>query len=351
MKKLLILVIVIVLVMVGFGLLKKISQPIIQPTAKFTLGPGDYNREVPNWPGRPYELYIPSTYNSSRSTPLVLLLHGGGGNAVEGTIGYIGKLTCPKGNLASSQCFKGLADREGFVLVLPNGSANPILPNVKTWNAGGGKNGYTKVSKYAVEQNVDDISYFNSLLDGIERVVNIDPNRIYATGISNGGAMSYRLACELSNRIAAIAPIASGNQFGAVESCNPKRPVPIAHIHGTADEGWPYTGGKSRLADDKNGIMISVPETIEWWVNRNNCDKEPKVENLPEVIQDGTNVIKESYTGCKNNSDIIHYKIIDGGHTWPQGWQYFSESLVGKTSQQLNANEVIWEFFKKHPMQ
>ena len=97
--------------------------------------------------------------------------------------------------------------------------------------------------------------------------------------------------------------------------------------------------------------MISVPETIEWWVNRNSCDKEPKVENLPEVIQDGTNVIKESYTGCKNNSDIIHYKIIDGGHTWPQGWQYFSESLVGKTSQQLNANEVIWEFFKKHPMQ
>lgn len=318
----------------------------IQATTEFpNLVPGDYTREIKNWPGRPYTIHIPDGYNPSKQFAVVLAIHGGGANSESAA-----KVTCPNGKLSDPKCLNKLADREGFVVVYPNGTSNPGTRNIRTWNAGGGEKGYLCVSEYACKNNIDDIKYFQDLLDDLEMLINIDKKRIFATGISNGAAMSHRLACELSDQIAAIAPIAGGNQFGAVSSCAPSRAIPVLQIHGTSDPAWPYDGGIGRLGGGKEGVFISAPKTVSEWAARNNCDTTPIKKNLPDKTNDGTKVTQEDYTGCRDGASIVFITINGGGHTWPQGNQYLSEFLIGKTSQDINTNEIIWEFFKKHPI-
>jgi polyhydroxybutyrate depolymerase len=305
-------------------------------------------REVPGWKGRPYDLYIPQQYDSAKPWPVVLALHGGGGNSE-----HARKITCPDGDINSPKCLDALADREGFIVVYPNGTPNnSFLPKFRTWNATGGINDkYRCIGGTACMENVDDTGYFRNLLDDLSGVANIDQDRIYATGISNGGAMAHRLACELSDRIAAIAPVAAGNQYEAVFGCNPKRPVPALEIHGLKDAQWPYEGGygkpvlgQPRIAEreEYKKLMVPIRPSMANWAKRNNCATDPTIENFGSVI-------KETYTKCKDAADVVHYAIKDSGHTWPQGYQYFDESGIGKTNQDINANEIIWEFFKKHP--
>lgn len=319
-------------------------------------GPGDYIHQVPGWNGRPYDLYIPPRYDSAKAWPVVIALHGGGGNRKNQQ-----KMTCPRGDLQDPACLHNIASREGFIVVYPSGTANPLLiklgKEVRTWNAGGGKNGYSRVSDYAVKQNIDDVSYFNALLDDLERTVSVDTSRIYVTGISNGAAMSYRLACELSRRVTAIAPVAGGDQFSAVEQCSPSRPVPIIHLHGLEDTGWPFNGGKSFYASDLTGIMVSVPETIKKWAERNGCVLVPERGEIPDKAGDGTSIEWERYTSCRENADVILYKIKGGGHTWPSGWEYWEDTIFesnkerfGNITRNISANEIMWEFFKKHSM-
>jgi polyhydroxybutyrate depolymerase len=323
-------------------------------TMESSFEPGKYTREVPGWSNRPYDFYIPSQYDSSKKWPAVLVLHGGGGNRINQQ-----QMTCPKGNLQDPACLHNLASREGFIVVYPSGTANPLLirlgKEVRTWNAGGGKNGYSRVSDYAVRQGVDDIGYFNALLDDLEKAASVDKSRIYATGISNGGAMSYRLACQLSNRIAAIAPVAGADQFSAVEQCSPSRPIPIIHFHGLEDRGWPFNGGKSIVADDQTGIMAPVPETIKKWTERNGCAAAPLKGEIPDKAGDGTSVMWERYGQCRNGAEVVLYKINGGGHTWPNGWEYWEDTIFelvkdrfGKITHNISANDLMWEFFKKH---
>ncbi len=307
----------------------------------------EFVREVPGWPGRKYGIYLPEAYDGKNKLPVVMVLHGGGGNK-DNT-----PLCKEKGSV---KCFNELADREQFIVIYPNGTANPLFKKInkflRTWNAGGGKKGFSCVSKYSCERNIDDVAYFRALLADLEKNFSIDTSKIYATGISNGGAMAYRLACELSDRIAAIAALGSGDQFGAANGCNSTKSVPIVHFHGTEDKGWPINGGESRLAADKYGkVMVSLADTLEMWITRNGCEQAPKKENMPDIAEDGTRVIKESYTGCENNADIVVYRIEGGGHTWPRGYQYLSEKRAGKISQDINANEIMWAFFKNHSFQ
>lgn len=321
---------------------KSTSTGIIQ-----ALEAGDYGREVPGWPNRPYDLHIPPQYNPSQPVPVILVLHGGGGNSRAAA-----KLTCPNGNLEDPKCFNNLADREGFIVVYPNGNINPKnVISGRRWNAGGGKNGYSCAGGFTCATNLDDIKYFNALLDDLGKVVAIDDNRIYATGLSNGGSMTHRLGCQLSNRIAAIASLAAGNQFSTVEECSPDRAVPVLQIHGTDDPFWLYLGGEGRAtaeAGDK-GIRISIPDTVKGWVSRNSCSSLPTETLLEDKSQnDGTRVKKEVYSQCRDNAGVIFYNIEGGGHTWPDGWQYLPERTIGKTSKDINANEIIWNFFKEH---
>ena len=308
------------------------------------LTPGDYNRELADWPGRPYTVHIPAGYDPSKRFAAVLAIHGGGANSE-----HAAKVTCPNGDIASPKCLSQLADKEGFLVIYPNGASHPGARDIRTWNAGGGEKGYLCVSGYACKNKMDDIEYFRDLLDDLEKTFAVDKERVFATGISNGAAMSHRLACELSDRIAAIAPVAGANQFSAASPCAPLRPVPVLQIHGTEDPSWPYLGGPGRRGTEDEGFF-AAPKTVSEWVLRNGCDPTPQKESLPDRTRDGTRVIRESYAGCRDNADVVFMTINGGGHTWPQGNQYLSEVIIGKTSEDINANEVVWEFFKKHPM-
>lgn len=312
------------------------------------LGPGDRQRVLTGWPGRPYVLHIPPGYVPSKPAPVILAIHGGGGNSEAAA-----RLTSPNGKQDNPKCLNKLADRENFIVIYPNGTGNPILPSVRTWNAGGGKKGYEGISGDAVDKNINDIAYFTALLDDLETVVTLDRSRIFATGISNGGAMCYRLACNLSERIAAIAPIASGDQFSAAEDWPAvSSPVSVIHIHGTADRAWPFEGGQGTpvfTRRERKGMVVSVKETISHWVSRNGCSPTPRVENLPDAADDSTTVTRETYTGGRGGAEVVLYKIQGAGHTWPQGYPYLPERRIGKICQDINANEAIWEFFKRHP--
>ena len=307
------------------------------------LRAGDYERPVPGWPGRPYDLHIPGGYAPSRPAPVVMAIHGGGANSKN-----MARLSSPAGNTEDEGSLNKVADRYGFVVVYPNGTSHRAFRNVRTWNAGGGKNGLTCVSEYACENNIDDIGYFRTLLDDLKRAVNVDSTRIYATGISNGAAMSHRLACEFSDSIAAIAPVAGANQFSAVEPCSPPRAVSVLQIHGTDDRSWPYAGGKGGPLS-KNHVFVAVPQTISEWVSRNGCNSKPVIERLPDADpRDGTRVKMETYDNCRDRAEVVFYIIEGGGHTWPGGYQYLAERIVGKTSMDMNANEAMLKFFRKH---
>jgi polyhydroxybutyrate depolymerase len=318
------------------------------------LAPGDYEREVPGWPNRNYLLHVPSTYDCSRPTPVVIALHGGGSRKEQMRI-----ITCPSGRTDDPGCLDSLADREGFIVVYPDGTENLLW---RTFNATSGatdagrwspSTGYACVSGFACANNVDELAYFNALLDAVESVVSVDEARVYATGISNGAAMAHRLACELSDRIAAIAPVAGGNQYALFNSCVTRRAVPIIEFHGTADPAWGY----GTLHDDQDlngqGVVISVPRTILAWRLRDGCLTGGTIEDLPDLDpDDGSTVTRVRYEGCRDGAEIVLYQINGGGHMWPDGYQWdalFARDY-GPTNRDINGNEVMWEFFKAHPL-
>jgi polyhydroxybutyrate depolymerase len=167
--------------------------------------------------------------------------------------------------------------------------------------------------------------------------------------------MSQRLACELSDRIAAIAPVAGGNQFAALDDCSPTRPVPVLEIHGSADHCWPYAGGWQYCVGlvplSDLGRFVPIAGTVASWAARNGCQPTPIAQDLPDVDPtDGTTVTRISYQGCSNGGDVVLLRVNGGGHTWPQGWSALSTGTVGRISREFSANAVMWEFFRTHPM-
>lgn len=319
------------------------GAPALSARTPASLGPGNHLRDVPGWPKRPYDLHLPPGYDPTRPIPVILAFHGGGGHS-----GHMARLSCPGGDPDSPGCLDRLADREGFAVVYPNGTAAVAMFNIRTFNAGGGDKGYGCVSRYACERRIDDVGYTRALLDDLERTAAVDPARVYATGMSNGAAMAHRLACQLSERIAAIAAVGGANQFAAAASCTPSRPVSVLQIHGTNDPAWPYEGGVPQRAEER-GPMASVSGTMRGWAERNGCSLTPTVEPLPDTAADGTATARIAYPGCRAGTEVVLYRVDGGGHTWPQGWQYFAESRVGNTAQDFSANEVIWQFFARHP--
>lgn len=329
--------------------------------------------EVPGFPGRGYDVHVPSGYDCTTPTPVVLAIHGGSGNAMA-----MARSTCPmpwRGlgkrpeDIEAEGCLDRLADRERFIVVYPNGTLDPDNPirNARTWNAGGGEHGYHCASFLACKQNVDDLAYFNALLDDVERRFSVDPARVYATGISNGAAMSYRLGCELADRIAAIAPVAGADQFVTGHACEPSRPVPLLHIHGTQDSWWLFRGGPNGRRGFE-GKHVSVCEsvwgsrrcpedertssTLQGWAERNGCS-EGLVETAIEPSRPAA--VRIVPKTCPSGAEVELVRLDDGGHTWPRGWQYLPAEPrgllpgVGPVSPSLDANETIWAFFARHP--
>ena len=273
---------------------------------------------------RTYSVHISSSYDKTQPTPLLIVLHGGGGTGQGMT-----KLTD----------FNAIADRENFIVVYPDGFENH-------WNDGRG------VQRYRAQlQNVDDVGFISSLIDHLSGELNIDAKMIYVTGISNGAMMSHRLGCELSQKIAAIAPVAGNMPIDMASICTPSRPVSVLIINGTEDPLVPWTGGDVHFGQIKLGQVLSVADTVKFWVMNDKCTSSPLVEQLPyKDPSDGTIVRKETYGGCEDGAEVVLYAVEGGGHTWPNGLQYLPESIIGRTSRDFDASEVIWQFFKEHPI-
>ena len=248
--------------------------------------------------------------------PLIFAIHGGSGTP-EGMI-----------NIAN---FKPISDREKVVLIYPAGIQN-------NWNDGR--------PTTPNQLGINDVSFFNQMCDYAIANLSVDGTKIYATGISNGGFMSSRLGCELSNRIAAIAVDAATIEATTIaSSCNPGRPVPAIYIHGTLDPLVPFTGGT--VSPGAGGTAISHFQAIDKWITINGCNTTPTITDLPDIANDGTTIKQRVYSNSTNGSEVVSYVVTNGGHTWPQGYQYLNELIIGKTSQDMNACEVIWSFFKR----
>lgn len=258
---------------------------------------------------RSYTVQLPPTYYSSSSFSLVLALHGGGGSAAQ---------------FESTSKLTEKANASGFIVVYPNGSGL-----IKTWNAG-------QCCGNAMNTNVNDVKFFSLLIDKLVSNYKINPKKIYATGHSNGGIMCYRLACELSNKIAAIAP----NGCTMVNtSCNPSRSVPILHMHSKLDEHVPYQGG---YGNGITGIYCTpIDDVLNGWSIRNVCT------NPKKLVFSNASYSYYQWTGC-NGSRIDYYLTNDGGHGWPGGLPGGPNSDNPSTS--INANDLLWSFFQQYQL-
>lgn len=294
-------------------------------------------RAVPGWPGRPYELFLPQSYGESALVPLIVAIHGGGGNSRAQR-----KLSCPGGDLDSPGCLNALAHAQDFAVAYPNGTGSRVFRKLRTWNAGGGKGGFQCVSGRACQNGVDDLSYFKAMLDDIASAFQIDTSAVYFTGMSNGAAMAHRLACELPGRVAGIAAVGGANQYAAVAVCTSA--TAVLQIHGDADPCWSYLGGEITCLDRNSGIKASVPRTMQDWARRNACQGAPLIEKIPDASDDGTSTSVHRYQHCRE--PLVLFLVENGGHTWPGGYQYFREGRIGRMSHDFSASDAIVRFFK-----
>ena len=257
---------------------------------------------------RDYILYVPAIYNSNNPIPLVLNFHGRTGTA--------------NGQMWHGD-FRAIADSANFIIVHPQGLLNSS--GETHWNVG--QSGTV----------IDDIGFVSSLIDSISTSYNINSNRIYSTGMSNGAYMSYRLACELSDRIAAIGPVAGSTITYMINNCNPIHPTPIIHIHGEADSSCIYLGKPA---------VESIPSILNFWVNHNFCDTQAVLTQVPNINLFDSSVV-EHYVWENGFSgvEVEHYKIINGGHTWPGS---LFPNNNGLTNYDINASTEIWRFFSKY---
>ncbi|MDQ7842789.1 MAG: PHB depolymerase family esterase [Armatimonadota bacterium] len=268
---------------------------------------------------RTFLLYVPPALPAGRAVPLVFVLHGGGGT----------------GRRMERFGFNVLADRHGFLVVYPDAWE-------RNWNDGRGDPHIR-----AQAEGIDDVGFIAALITRLSTEYPVDPRRVFSTGISNGGFMSQLLAARLSSRLAAIAPVAAGMAPAVAASLHPERPVSVLVINGTDDPLVPYEGGP--VARNR-GETISTEEIIRKWAAANRCPGPPEVSALPETAPtDGTRVKRTAYTACAEQTAVVLYTIEGGGHTWPGGPQYLPRAIVGRVSREINATEVIWQFFAAHP--
>ena len=255
---------------------------------------------------REYILYVPASYTGSNAVPLVFNFHGYTSNATEQM--WYGD-------------FRPIADTANFIIVHPNG----MLDGTGTTHFNVGWGGST----------IDDVGFTSALLDSISADYNINADRIYSTGMSNGGFMSYHLACQLSDKIAAIASVTGSMSPLTYNTCNPQHPTAILEIHGTSDGTVPYTGAS---------FSKPVSDVLDYWVNFNNSNTTPTVINVPDInTSDGSTVEHLLYYGGDNDVTVEHFKITGGGHTW-------SGSAFGGagTNYDIDASVEVWKFFSKY---
>lgn len=293
--------------------------------------------EVPGWPGRAVDVHVPDGYEPSRVWPLVLALHGGGGDR-----NAAARTTCPAGDLEDPGCLHAVGVREGFLTAYPDGYARTPRGLLRTWNAGGNGD-FDCVSEAACEAMSDDVAYLTAVLDLLADHYSIEA-RVTATGLSNGGAMSHRLGCELADRIRVVAAVGGANQQ---PGCVPSRPVSVIQIHGTDDPCWPYHGGELGGCGSPGVRVAGAPDAVESWADVLDCAAPVQVP-IPDAASDGTTATRWDWE-CPGGARVALVTVEGGGHTWPQGFQFAPRGRVGLVSADFSANELIWEFASAAP--
>jgi polyhydroxybutyrate depolymerase len=264
---------------------------------------------------RHYYVHVPPHCDGKTALPLVIMLHGGGGNHY-----FAERMT----RLSEK------ADKEGFIVVYPDGTGR-LKANVLTWNA-------IDCCGYAKARRIDDVRFLSQLIDRMHKDFNIDEHRVYVMGFSNGAMMVHVVAAELSGKIAAVASV-GGSMSG--KEPQPTHPVPMLIIHGSADKHVPFNGGPGKLA--KWGFPVNkepVSYAIDFWVKANGCS------TIPEKTQQCPTVERIRYSGGKEDSEVVLY-ILDGAkHQWAGGKRAWVRA--DRPFPDLSATDTCWEFFSKH---
>ena len=272
---------------------------------------------------RTYLLFLPNSPRALGSGfPLVVMLHGGGGTAEQ---------------MVRFTRFNEIAAREYFVVAYPQGLN-------RGWNDG-------RVFRGRSETDADDVGFIRAMVADIgERVTPLDRRRLYAAGISNGGFMSFRLACEAADLFAAVAPVTATMSADLGPRCKPTAPVSVLVINGTADPLVPYNGGHVRVMLALRGEIWSTDRTVAFWAQHNRCAAPPAIRALPDRdTSDGSHVVEADYRGCAG-APVRLLRVEGGGHTWPGGIQYLPVTWIGPTNRDIDASEAIWNFFKAAPI-
>lgn len=255
---------------------------------------------------RKFRLYVPSIYNPSNQVPLILNLHGYTSNSAQ---------------QQAYANFMPIADTANFIVVSPDGTAPFGSP---FWNAG--------FSSSAV----NDVQFLSNLIDSVKATYNINLNRVYSCGMSNGGIMSYYLACNLPNRITAIASV-TGSMLKTWSNCVPNRPFPVMQIHGTADATVPYAG---------NSTFEAIDTVVKKWQVYNSCSTTPITFSVANInLFDNSTAVRYLYNNGQNNSSVELFKVANGSHSWPGG-----APVIANTNQDFSASVEIWRFFRQYQL-
>lgn len=256
---------------------------------------------------REYSYYVPAIYNGNNAVPLLFNLHGYTSNNLQQQ--FYGD-------------FRGIADTANFIIVHPNGTLDPS--GQRYWNVG------------FFDSNVDDIGFLEALADTLSQQYNIDQQRIYSTGMSNGGFMSYLLACS-SPRFAAVASVTGSMTLPMYLNCQPTRPVPAMEVHGTADPTVPYVG---------SALMQATEDVVAYWVQHNNCNPTPTITDVPNTNPtDGATAQHYVYTGGDGGATVEFFKVQNGAHTWPG-----ASIVLGVTCMDFSASREVWRFLSQYQL-
>jgi len=260
---------------------------------------------------RSYLLRLPVRRGEGQPMPLLLVFHGAGG-------------TGPR--IETHTELTGPATERGYAVMYPDGID-------RRWNDGRGAG-----------DGQDDVEFIRILLDSLGREFPVDPKRIYATGISNGAGLVYRLACDLPGTFAAIAPVAGAPAAALEAVCAATGPVSLIAFQGTRDPLIPFEGGNASI---RRGRVLSAERSAALFAEVNGCTPTPAVTPEPDTVKDGTRVRRSSYGGCREGREVVLYTIEGGGHTWPGGPPV--GRLVGRVSRDIDATRTMLDFFDRHP--
>ena len=262
---------------------------------------------------RTYDVYVPPGAEKGAALPLVVVLHGAGGTGRQ---------------VARMTDFHELAETENYFVAYPNG--------------------LRRVWEFETGESPNDLAFIEAVMADITSNFAVDETRIYVVGVSNGGMLTHLLACETSDRIAAAAMVISALPLAVAEACAPAPPMPVLIMSGTADPIIPFDARELEAGPGNVVAVLPVDETIDFWVTLNGIASEPNVTMLPDTVEDGTVTDVWTYMDAGSTAEVAAYISEAGGHTWPGLQRRLNERFFGKTAQDFDATEVIWEFFARH---